>query len=35
MAKINENFQNLKKNYLFIDIAKRIKAYTTANLTSH
>lgn len=31
MAKINENFQNLKKNYLFIDIAKRIKAYTTAN----
>ena len=28
MAKLNENFFNLKKNYLFIDIAKRIKAYT-------
>ena len=28
MAKLNENLFNLKKNYLFIDIAKRIKAYT-------
>lgn len=28
MARINENFLNLKKNYLFIEIAKRIKAYT-------
>ncbi|MDR0986315.1 MAG: LL-diaminopimelate aminotransferase [Ruminococcus sp.] len=27
MAKINENFTKLKKNYLFIDIAKRIAAY--------
>jgi LL-diaminopimelate aminotransferase len=27
MALINESFLNLKKNYLFIDIAKRIKAY--------
>ncbi len=31
MAKLNENFFNLKKNYLFIDIAKRIKAYTAAH----
>lgn len=31
MAKLNENFFNLKKNYLFIDIAKRIKAYTEAH----
>lgn len=28
MAKLNENFFRLKKNYLFIDIAKRLKAYT-------
>ena len=28
MAKLNENFFKLKKNYLFIDIAKRLKAYT-------
>lgn len=28
MAILNENFFKLKKNYLFIDIAKRIKAYT-------
>lgn len=31
MAKLNENFFKLKKNYLFIDIAKRIKAYTEAH----
>ena len=31
MAKINENFSKLKKNYLFIEIAKRIKAYTESN----
>ena len=31
MAKLNENFGNLKKNYLFIEIAKRIKAYSEAN----
>ena len=28
MAKLNENFFKLKKNYLFIHIAKRLKAYT-------
>ena len=28
MAKLNENFFRLKKNYLFIDIAKRLKAYS-------
>ena len=28
MAKLNENFFKLKKNYLFIEIAKRIKAYS-------
>lgn len=28
MAKLNENFSKLKKNYLFIEIAKRIKAYS-------
>lgn len=28
MAKLNENFSKLEKNYLFIDIAKKIKAYT-------
>jgi LL-diaminopimelate aminotransferase len=31
MAKINPNFSKLKKNYLFIDIAKRIKAYQASN----
>lgn len=31
MAKLNENFFELKKNYLFIDIAKRIRAYTAAH----
>jgi LL-diaminopimelate aminotransferase len=31
MAIVNENFLNLKKNYLFIDIAKRIKSYQEAN----
>lgn len=27
MAKLNENFSRLKKNYLFVEISKRIKAY--------
>ena len=31
MVKINENFLTMKKNYLFIDIAKRLKAFTSAN----
>lgn len=31
MVKINENFLTMKKNYLFIDIAKKLKAYTAAN----
>ncbi len=31
MAVINENFFALKKNYLFIEIAKRVKAYTEAH----
>ena len=31
MAKLNENFFKLKKNYLFIEIAKRIKAYSETN----
>ena len=31
MAKLNENFSKLKKKYLFIEIAKRIKAYSEAN----
>ena len=29
--KINENFSRLEKNYLFIEIAKRVKAYETAH----
>lgn len=31
MVKINENFLKLKKNYLFIDIAKRLKTYKAEN----
>ncbi len=31
MVKLNENFSKLKKNYLFIEIAKRIKAYSEQN----
>jgi LL-diaminopimelate aminotransferase len=31
MAFLNENFAKLKKNYLFIDIAKRIAAYKEKN----
>ncbi len=31
MAYINENFLKLKENYLFIDIAKKLEAYRTAN----
>lgn len=31
MVKINENFLTMKKNYLFIDIAKRLKKYTEEN----
>ena len=29
--KINENYFNVKKNYLFSEIAKRVNAYKTAN----
>lgn len=31
MAKINENFKNLKENYLFAEVAKRVKDYTAKN----
>ena len=31
MPKINENFYRLEKNYLFINIAKKVKAFTEAN----
>ncbi|GHV48620.1 LL-diaminopimelate aminotransferase [Clostridia bacterium] len=31
MITLNENFNNLKQNYLFIEIAKRISAYTAAH----
>ena len=31
MAKINKNFQKLEKNYLFIEIAKRTKAFVAAH----
>ena len=31
MPAINENFLKLEKNYLFINIAKKVKAYTSAN----
>lgn len=31
MAKLNENFSELKKNYLFIEIAKRIKEYSESH----
>lgn len=31
MVKINENFLNLKKNYLFIEIGKRVREYSAAN----
>ncbi|MFT3951585.1 MAG: LL-diaminopimelate aminotransferase [Oscillospiraceae bacterium] len=31
MASMNENFLNLKQNYLFVEIAKRVKAYSAAN----
>jgi len=31
MAKINENFLKLKESYLFIEIAKRLRAYKEAN----
>ena len=29
--KVNENFFNVKKNYLFSEIAKRVNAYSAAN----
>lgn len=29
--KVNENYFNVKKNYLFSEIAKRVNAYSTAN----
>ena len=31
MAKINENFLNLKQNYLFAEISKRVGEFVTAN----
>ncbi|MCL1822770.1 MAG: LL-diaminopimelate aminotransferase [Oscillospiraceae bacterium] len=31
MSKINQNFLNLKENYLFIEIGKRIRGYTDKN----
>ena len=31
MIKVNENFLKIKNNYLFSDIAKRVRAYTEAN----
>lgn len=31
MVKINEGFFNLKQNYLFIEIGKRVRAYAEAN----
>ncbi|MCM1523463.1 MAG: LL-diaminopimelate aminotransferase [Ruminococcus sp.] len=31
MVKINENFLSMEKNYLFIDIAKKVKAFTDSN----
>ena len=31
MPKINENFLKLEKNYLFINIAKKINAYIAEN----
>lgn len=31
MVQINENFLKLEKNYLFINIAKKVKAFTEAN----
>ncbi|MBD5111763.1 MAG: LL-diaminopimelate aminotransferase [Ruminococcaceae bacterium] len=31
MAKLNENFSKLKKNYLFVEISKRIKAYSESH----
>lgn len=29
--KLNENYKNLKKSYLFSEIAKRVKAYGAEN----
>lgn len=31
MPKLNENYLNLKENYLFAEIADRVNAYTAAN----
>ena len=31
MAKINTNFLNLNESYLFVEIARRVKAYKEAN----
>ena len=31
MPSINENFLKLEKNYLFINIAKKVKAFTEAH----
>jgi LL-diaminopimelate aminotransferase len=34
MPKMNENFNNLKQNYLFIEISKRVGEFTAANPNS-
>ena len=31
MALVNENFLNLQTNYLFVDIAKKVKVFKTTN----
>ncbi len=31
MAKVNKNYQNLSKSYLFSDIAKRVEDFTKNN----
>ncbi len=31
MPTVNENFLKLEKNYLFINIAKKVKAFTAAH----
>lgn len=31
MPKLNENYQNLKESYLFVEIAHRVSKYAEAN----
>lgn len=31
MPKLNENYQNLKESYLFVEIAHRVAKYAEAN----